>query len=330
MKDREGQAASVVARVLPEIGLAGPVWVAGDPTGEVEAAVLGGGASVLAWRRSGPAGTAWPGGQRGTAAVLRLPKGREAFRMALHALAARTEPGGALLVYGANDEGIRSADKVLGEVAENPRTLDTRRHCRVWLGELNRGVDLRGELDDWAEPVHARFPTGEASWVSFPGLFAHPQLDPATALLLESLTKIAKGARVLDFGCGAGAIAVFLVELEAGLEIHALDVDPLALEAAGRNVPEATLHQGDGLAALTADLRFDRIFANPPIHSRRDLQHDVVRALCRGARNRLRPGGELWIVAQRTVPVGKMLAGFRRVESVRETRSFRVWRATSA
>ncbi len=327
-KDRETGAAEVVAGVLPELGLVGPVWVAGDVSGRLEAAVRET-ASILSWKRYGAEGTAWPSEGHGNAAIVRLPKGREAFQMALHAIAARTEPGAPLLVVGANDEGIRSADKGLSEVAENLRTLDARRHCRVWHGTIRGGVGFRGSLDDWMESAHGSFPNGEASWVSFPGLFAHGHLDPATALLLSALTAVEADSRILDFGCGAGVVGMYLASLDPGLELHALDVDPLALEATRRNLPRARLHAGDGLGALPAELRFDRIVSNPPIHTGRDQHYEIVRALCRDAAQRLRSGGDLWIVAQRTVPVGRMLCGFGVAEEVAGTASFTVWRAHS-
>lgn len=326
MRDREARAASVAIGVLPELGLAGSAWVAGDPEGRVEAALAGMGVRVLAWRRSGPGATAWPEG-RGLAdgALLRLPKGREAARMALHALAARTRPGAPLVLYGANDEGIRSADALLGELFEGVRTLDARRHCRAWLGTRRDDVEIRGALDDWAETVEARLPSGPARWVSFPGLFAHGHLDPATALLLESLEPFPPGARVLDYGCGAGVIGLELRARDRGLELHAQDPDPLAREATRRNLPGVVLHDGPGLGALPEALRFDRIVSNPPLHSGRTQHHGIVEALCREAPARLLPGGELWIVAQRTVPVERLVGpGLGEPRRVASTRSFRV------
>jgi 16S rRNA (guanine1207-N2)-methyltransferase len=329
LRDREAGAAEVVAGVLPELGVSGPIWVAGDASGRIETAVEEC-ASVLSWKRTGADGAPWPGPERADAAIVRLPKGREAFEMALHAIASRLSPGAPLLVVGANDEGIRSADKRLAEVAENPRTLDARRHCRVWRGEVRHDVEFRGELDDWAETAHGQFPDGEDSWISFPGLFAHGHLDPATSLLLSALTGIEAGSRVLDFGCGVGVIGRNLASLGRDLELHALDNDALALEATCRNVPDVTLHASDGLTSLPTEPRFDRIVSNPPIHTGKDQHYEIVRSLCREAPQRLVAGGELWVVAQRTVPIGRMLGGFAAAEEVASTASFTVWRARTA
>ena len=101
----------------------------------------------------------------------------------------------------------------------------------------------------------------------------------------------------------------------------------LALEATRRNVADCGLHAADGLGALPAELIYDAILSNPPLHTGKDQQYDTVRALCEDAPARLSPKGALWLVTQRPVPIGRWLEdGFAEVEVVDETRSFRVWR----
>ena len=282
MKGREANAATVVTGVLDEAHLQGPVWVVGDATGEVEAAVRERGFEVIAWHRnalSSASALAWPPDRQAGSALIRLPKGREALRMALHAVATRTADGGSMLLYGANDEGARSAGKTLGEVASDVWTLDTRRHCRVWHGRKRSDVELLGQLDDWATTAQAP-EEGGLEWISFPGLFAHGHLDAASASLLSAVPVPDAGARVLDFGCGAGVLSLALRKREPACQIHALDVDPLALEATRRNVADATLHLGDGLRSLPADLAFDVIISNPPIHTGIEQHTRIVRDLC--------------------------------------------------
>jgi len=325
MADREDRAVDVVTGLLAHAGLSGRVRVAGDPTGRILEALASNGMTGLAWER-GPAGTAWPDDVVADAAILRMPKGREALRMALHAVASRLHAGGRLLVYGANDEGVRSAGRTLEEAACEVRTLETRRHCRVWTGQVDAPEALRGGLDDWAVPCAGGTARGPIEWVSFPGLFAHGHLDPATALLLADLPEPGPQTRVLDYGCGAGVIGAALARTRPDLAMHAIDPDPLALEATRRNVPGVVTTAGTGLAALPAEARFDWIVSNPPIHSGREQHHDVVRNLCEGAPGRLRGHGRIWLVAQRTVPVGRWLeSGFERVEAHPASRSFTVW-----
>ena len=50
----------------------------------------------------------WPTGRGYTLAAVRLPRSKDELAMTLHAVASVLAPGGHLLLYGANDEGIKS------------------------------------------------------------------------------------------------------------------------------------------------------------------------------------------------------------------------------
>jgi release factor glutamine methyltransferase len=76
--------------------------------------------------------------------------------------------------------------------------------------------------------------------------------------------------KVLDFGTGSGCIAVALAVQCPSVHITALDISTKALELARGNaaahgiLDRVTLVQGDGVAALALDSRFDLIISNPP------------------------------------------------------------------
>jgi 16S rRNA (guanine1207-N2)-methyltransferase len=91
------------------------------------------------------------------------------------------------------------------------------------------------------------------------------------------------------------------------------DADAVAIEAARHNVPAArrTILSPAWPAARPGRRpppRYDWIVSNPPVHRGQPDCFDVVLALIRGARERLRPNGVLWIVAQEQVPVGRMMS----------------------
>jgi release factor glutamine methyltransferase len=113
-------------------------------------------------------------------------------------------------------------------------------------------------------------------WVDFCGL--RLRLDPGvfvprrrTALLAEqavaALGRVVDRRRVaVDLCCGCGAVGAVLADAVPGLELHAADLDPVAVRCARRNLPAAPVHEGDLYAALPVGLRgrVDVLVANAP------------------------------------------------------------------
>lgn len=286
-----------------------------------------------AWVRLAHAGapaTAWcPDGPFATA-VVHWPKGRDAQRMVVHVVAARLAPGGTCWVHGHNEEGIKSAEKVLREAFGSVQAVEARRHCRLWSCTQPLPVG-NGAIDDWSTEHADVVATKQLRWRSWPGLFAHGRVDDGTEILVRSMPALAPGARVLDWGCGAGVLALGLLARNPGIAIDLLDIDALAVHAARVNVPEAgDAWVSDGWIGLPPDRRWNVIATNPPWHAGVSTDWTALLDLIRVAPERLVPGGELWMVTRRELPVGPLLErGFARVRIVESRAAFRVWAATT-
>ena len=334
-KPREARVGDVMVDHLAALHpLSGHVLVVDDELGRVEAELARRGALVSAWRRrvvgARPA-HAWPLDGPFDAATLRLPKGRESLRMGLHAAASRIGQGGSLWLYGSNDEGVRSVGPILEDVLREVRTVETRGHCRIWRGirgEVEPG-QLRSALSDWESRFTLDLPDGAVQLLSYPGLFAHGRLDDGTRLLIDSLPGKLLGARVLDYGCGAGVIGLALRQRFPEAELDLVDSDALAIEASRRNLPDARVHLGDAWSALPDSARFDLIVSNPPLHRGKEEDFELIRKLVDGAAGRLRRRGELLVVVQRRLALGRWLEDRFASVSVRsESRAYRLWSAT--
>ena len=329
--ERDRTAAEVLLGAI-DAPSTGPILVAHDKYDFVGSGLEQGGAEVHRWWRNATlhhGATSWPTGGPYAGAVLRLSKDKEAFDMALHAVASVLAPGAPLWVYGANDEGIKSANKRMAILLGPVTTIDTRRHCRVL--EVRRPSDapgLRPALGDWTRKATLEHPTGEVEQTSYPGLFAKGGLDPATAMLLDAIRTPDPGSVVLDFACGAGVIGNNLLSREPTIQLHLLDSDAVAVEATRENVPQGEVHTGASLTQLPDSIRFDLIVSNPPIHDGKARDYAVVRDLIKHARSRLNRGGALWLVVQRQVPVGNLLEErLAKTRTVHEDGQFKVWRA---
>ena len=298
--------------------------VVDDPTGKVSAR-LSQIAAVSEWHRmtyGDRTGQIWPADGPFDAITLRLSKSREAFLFALKAAISQLSPqGGSLVIYGQNDEGIRS-------VASNPllsqiETITARKHGRVLFCPISEPI--RSTIDQFQQHLSITLYQQTRDWCSYPGLFAQGGLDEATALLLDALKSAPLKQTALDYGCGTGVIAAALHQLAPQLQISALDPDAVALLATKQNLPcPITLYGYDSLSPLQA--RFDLIASNPPIHFGKSEDLTILKRLIEQAPAHLNPEGQLWFVVQRQIPVEQLFQPhFDSAHLICETTRFRVW-----
>jgi len=107
-------------------------------------------------------------------------------------------------------------------------------------------------------------------WASFCGL--RIRLLPGVFVprrrseLLVDLAVAALDHRLLDLCCGSGAIGRAIQERAPDAEVHAADIDPVAVACARTNLDPQRVHEGDLYAALPADLRHrvDVVVVNAP------------------------------------------------------------------
>jgi ribosomal protein L11 methyltransferase len=116
---------------------------------------------------------------------------------------------------------------------------------RIWEREWLRDFHaMRFGKRLWICPHHEKVTAPDAVVVYMdPGLAFGTGTHPTTALCLEWLDKsLESGARVIDYGCGSGVLALAAAKLGAA-EVHCFDIDPQALLATRANA------QTNGLSA---------------------------------------------------------------------------------
>lgn len=106
--------------------------------------------------------------------------------------------------------------------------------------------------------------------ISRPGVFSHRRLDVGARALMTAM-EIHIGSRVLDIGCGSGAVGIAAALRTKDVAVHAIDSNPRAIECTRRNAAENNAVQ------LTAELdcdgqsvgagEYDLVLANPPYFS---------------------------------------------------------------
>ena len=306
--------AAVMAGSVDALPGDGAILVVNDATGAIIRAMcarLGlAKERLIAWHRRLPSARGvnampWPPAGPFAAAIVRLPKARAELDMTLHAVASVLAPGAPLWLYGANDEGIKSAAKPMAALLGPVSVVDTRGHCRVLMAKRPADIGaLRPTLADWRQRVEFEIAGARASFVTYPGLFAQGRLDAGTRLLLEHLPELRPESAVLDFGAGMGVVAAAVRTRWPEARLTLVDTDAVALEAARENVPAAAYETGLGAVHPES---LDAILSNPPIHDGKQEDHGALEALIRRAPEILRRGGTIEIVVQRRVGAGQLI-----------------------
>ncbi|MCX8138424.1 MAG: methyltransferase [Gemmataceae bacterium] len=176
---------------------------------------------------------------------------------------------------------------------------------------------------------HARIGNGPSVHiVSQPGTFSYGRFDEGSRAMLE-IAEIRPGDRVLDLGCGNGAVGCL-----AGLRVGAagsvtfVDSNLRAIALAQRNATANQTPQPRFLAAARLEglepASFDVILANPPYYA----LTEITRLFIAGARPLLAPGGRYYLVTKMPTAVVPMIFQTFGDCSVHENRGYSVISAT--
>lgn len=130
-----------------------------------------------------------------------------------------------------------------------------------------------------------------------PGVFSHRTLDTGARVLMESLS-LADGHRVVDLGCGSGAVGIAAALRAPEITVLALDSNPRAIECTQRGAAAS------GITNLTAVLddtgqggaagQWDLVLGNPPYFS----EYKIAEIFLEAAQRLLSPGGQVRMVTK--------------------------------
>ena len=247
---------------------------------------------------------------------------RYVIALALRALM----PGAPLVVLAANDKGgTRLADELtaFGCVI----SADHRRHHRIITTTRPATIS---DLDDAIAAGLPRLLPGLGLW-SQPGLFNWDRIDPGSQLLLDHLPPL-KG-RGADLGCGFGVLARAVMAHGEYTHLTLIDIDQRALAMAARNVPpeRVTSLWADVRTAKALPTSLDFVVMNPPFHDGGAEDRALGATFIQKAAAMLRPGGVLWMTANRHLPYEATLTPlFQTVDQIAQAKGFKIYSAQKA
>jgi 16S rRNA (guanine1207-N2)-methyltransferase len=277
---------------------------------------------------------ALPAGVQADVVALRTPPERLALQQLLWDAFRLLKVGGRCYLAGATNEGVRTAERTMQRLFGGGRLLGQDSGHRV------SAATKRAAEPASREDLDSPYLDGETfnqlpatmrgrSFILFtrPGVFSWDHLDEATGILADTV-EVRVGERVLDLGCGAGALGTLAGTL-SGAAVTMVDADVEAVRSATRTAAAAGL--GD-VRVATSDVagavlgeQFDVVVTNPPFHVGKLTDLDVPLQFIADAWTVLAPGGRLYLVANRTLPYERVVARrFGNIATVHDGARFKV------
>lgn len=225
------------------------------------------------------------------AALVCLPRSREAARALIAQAAAEVVAGGPIAVDGQKTDGIDTALKDLRPRVELSDSL-SKSHGK--LASFFAGPDL----SDWM----ARPRMIEGGFQTLPGNFSADAPDRGSVLLAAALPP-KFGGKVADLGAGWGYLARAILAHPGVKRLDLVEAEADALACARLNITDdrARFHWADA-TTFRPDTLLDAVVMNPPFHFGREADPGLGAAFIQAARRMLAPSGSLWLVANRHLP----------------------------
>ncbi|WP_114417414.1 methyltransferase [Marinospirillum perlucidum] len=261
--------------------------------------------------------------------LLFWPKAKEEGYWWLQELMPRVGEG--LYLLGDNKGGIKAAAKALEKAGFQLHKVDSARRCSLYY--LHKDASLSLPLEPSHEVISG---PDQLQLCSLPGVFSHGRVDEGSLLLIaalrESWQELPQQGRLLDIGAGGGLLGAWMLHQGSELELTACDVSGLALQATRQtlelNQLKAEVQAADIFTGLDLSKPVDLIITNPPFHTGRGTDYELASRLIREAPQHLKPGGQLWLVANRFLPYPDLLdAAFGGFKRRAETGKFTVYQA---
>jgi 16S rRNA (guanine1207-N2)-methyltransferase len=238
--------------------------------------------------------------------LVRVPKSLALLEDQLHRLAPGVHAGTVVIGAGMVKEIHTSTLKLFERIIGPTRTSLAEKKARLIFSTPDQR--LARAASPWPRDYALPADVGPASGLTVTnhaGIFCAERLDIGTRFFLRNLPRRHGPERVVDLGCGNGVVGTAAAVANPGAEVLFTDESYQAVASAEATfrtnagpAAKAEFRVGDGLAGVP-DGSVDLVLNNPPFHTHQATSDATAWRMFTGARDALRPGGELWVIGNR-------------------------------
>lgn len=234
--------------------------------------------------------------------------------------------GGWLVAAQHNDLGAKRLDGLVKKMADNRHSL-SKFHCRAVA--VQKQAEDFPLMQEWLSKTEPQ-PVEGGPLVAAAGMFSWRKIDPGSQLLIEALPDSLVG-RGADIAAGWGYLSWALLKSHPAIsQITLYEAEKRALDLAQHNLAAhgstCRFVWCDATRALdNAGQGLDWAVMNPPAHDLLTSAPEATAAIFASALKALKPGGTLYLVANRHLPYERTLEElFSSQVTTYETNEFKV------
>jgi len=228
-------------------------------------------------------------------------------------------------IYGPEDIGFMKVDEVITKVNNDLNPTKEKETKKATSFEHYYSENPTSELT--VKELVLTLRNGHKYLLKAPsGVYGKKRIDKASILLIEKVELT--NEKVLDIGCGYGAIGITLKKEFPDIDLYMSDINNRAVDFskinAKNNNVNAVIKQGH-LFKPWEDDRFDVIVTNPPIVAGKEVLHELIEE----SNSHLNEKGKFYLVAYHNKG-GKSLENYMKqifgnVKELEKSGGFRVY-----
>jgi len=233
--------------------------------------------------------------------LAKLPKSLAFWEDTLLRLRSILKPGAQVVAGGMIKHTPRRAHELMETIIGPTTTGLGWKKARLAVATFDQERTLPSRLEDTTYELDGF----DLTLHNAPNVFARDHLDIGTRFLLANLSRNEEPRRIVDLGCGNGALSLALALLNPRASILGVDESYQAVACARANAERADLADHDlvfEVADVLTDVApdsVDLVVTNPPFHQAQSVGDAIAWGMFTQAKRCLSAGGRLLVVGNR-------------------------------